>query len=103
MTKQEAIYYLEDFLGACDDDDRPDSHDEAIKMAIAALREPNWIPCSERLPEIGQTVLCQCRANIMELLKLDSEMDWYKYAEHVYMNGFVIAWMPLPEPYEADT
>ena len=63
MTKEEAIYYLEDFLGACDDDDRPDSHDEAIKMAIAALREPKWIPCSERLPQTGTNVLVSYKDN----------------------------------------
>lgn len=59
-----------------------------------------WIPVSERLPKVGQTVICQCRADILKLLKLDSGGDWYQDAEHAYMNGFVIAWMPLPEPYK---
>ena len=67
-------------------------------MAIEALRQPEqqWIPVSERLPKVGQTVICQCRADILKLLKLDSGGDWYQDAEHAYMNGFVIAWMPLP-------
>ena len=26
--------------------------------------------------------------------------DWYQDANHCYMGGFVIAWMPMPEPYQ---
>ena len=26
--------------------------------------EPQWIPCSDRLPKQGQEVICQCRARI---------------------------------------
>lgn len=59
-----------------------------------------WIPCSEQLPRQGQEVICQCRANMIRVLKLDAYGDWYQDAEHCYMSGFVIAWMPLPEPYE---
>lgn len=59
-----------------------------------------WIPCSERLPKQGQEVICQCRARIIKVLKLDANGDWYQDADHCYMSGFVIAWMPLPEPYE---
>lgn len=64
--------------------------------------EQRWIPVTERMPEVGQTVICQCRADIMELLKLDSCGDWFKDAEHVYMSGFVLAWMPLPEPWKGE-
>ena len=57
-----------------------------------------WIPCRERLPELGERVLCQCRANIYEVLKLTVD-GWYYDQNHCYMESFVIAWMPLPEPY----
>ena len=62
-----------------------------------------WIPVSEELPEQGQEVICQCRANMIKVLKLDADFDWYQDADHCYMNGFVIAWMPLPEPYKAES
>ena len=62
--------------------------------------EPQWIPCSDRLPKQGQEVICQCRARIIKVLKLDANGDWYQDADHCYMSGFVIAWMPLPDPYE---
>lgn len=60
----------------------------------------SWIPCSEKLPKQGQEVICQCRASIIKVLKLDANGDWYQDADHCYMGGFVIAWMPLPEPYK---
>ena len=63
--------------------------------------EPHWIPCSERLPEVRQWVLCQCRAGIMDVLRLTEDGSWYKgYPNAEYMGGFVVAWMPMPKPYE---
>ena len=63
--------------------------------------EPQWIPVSERLPEVRQWVLCQCRAGIMDVLRLTADGSWDKNYPHTeYMSGFVVAWMPLPKPYE---
>ena len=76
----------------------------AVEDAPTINPQPHWIPCSERLPKQGQEVICQCRASIIKVLKLDANGDWYQDANHCYMGGFVIAWMPLPSPYreEAD-
>ena len=61
--------------------------------------EPQLIPCSERMPNVRQNVLCQCRGGIMDVLRLTQDGRWEKvYPSKVYMNGFVVAWMPLPEP-----
>lgn len=60
-----------------------------------------WIPVSERLPEIRQHVLCQCRGNNYSVLRLNQDSGWECIYPHTtYMQSFVIAWMPLPEPYE---
>lgn len=65
--------------------------------------EPHWIPREEKLPEIGEEVLCQCRANIMEVLCLDKYGFWENPSSfRHYLNSFVIAWMPLPRPYEGE-
>lgn len=61
-----------------------------------------WIPVSERLPELGEKVLCQCQAGIYEVLKLTVN-GWYFDIDHCYMESFVIAWMPLPEPFKAES
>lgn len=80
----------------------------AMKKVIklpSAQPEPRWIPCSERLPEKGFTVLVTRLTNdnitYIELASLQddcwmSNCDEYdKPTDHK-----VIAWMPLPEPYK---
>ena len=67
----------------------------------SAQPEQRWIPCSERLPEVRQWVLCQCRANIIYVLRLTKDKDWEMLYPHAtYLSGFVLAWQPLPEPYK---
>jgi len=72
----------------------------AKKVADVA-EQTEWIPCNERLPGIRQWVLCQCRAGIMDVLRLTANGSWEKIYPHTeYMSGFVVAWMPLPEAYK---
>ena len=73
------------------------------EIATEALEErerneqPHWIPVLERLPEVGEWVLCYCRANIYEVLKMRTSGDWVHDVHHIYMHSFVTHWMPLPE------
>ena len=74
-----------------------------IKGIKALLSAQRWIPCSERLPKVREWVLCQCRAGIMDVLRLTEDGSWNKSYPHTeYMSGFVIAWMPLPESWEGE-
>lgn len=74
-----------------------------IRECIDGMPSQNkWISVSERLPELGRIVLCQCRANIYEVLKLTVD-GWYYDQNHCYMENFVVAWMPLPKPYKAES
>ena len=72
---------------------------DEIEDLPSAQPEQRWIPCSERLPKIRQWVLCQCRAGIIDVLRLTDDGCWYRKSNEIYMSGFVLAWMPLPEPY----
>lgn len=65
------------------------------------MTEDKWIPVSERLPKVGEEVLCQCRANIFEVLAWTPH-GWYHDVMHCYMMEFVIAWQELPQPYELE-
>ena len=59
-----------------------------------------WIPCSERLPELGQKCICTVNkakftdakndvvASIYKDIYVDKWKDWY------------LAWQPLPAPYQ---
>lgn len=70
-------------------------------------KENGWIPCNERLPEIGQKILCQSKNRSGEIF-VGIYRDKGKYKDSPYFdwkqNGFpsVISWMPLPEPYKED-
>ena len=77
---------------------------DAMEMAIKALeREPKWIPVSERLPEEGKDVLTQA------IFKDDIKMCVSSRVDYNYWTGWrtryinIVAWMPLPEPYKAES
>lgn len=61
-----------------------------------------WIPVEERLPEIQQDVLVTIkRRNISycDLAFLDDNGRWLMSRRIGYIEGNVLAWQPLPEPY----
>ena len=59
-----------------------------------------WIPCSERLPSVGEDVLF-CDAEWAEEGCLRADGDWWQFRWSTVMpREKVIAWMPLPEPYK---
>lgn len=61
-----------------------------------------WIPCSERLPKKDDIYLVTMRiwenkdeGPVVNCLRYDlDDEDW-----ECYDWGWVLAWMPLPEPY----
>lgn len=70
----------------------------------------NWIPCSERLPKEGQTVLITVNNKkriVHEAIyngknKLNHAV-WHspwEYDFRTYWGEEILAWMPLPEPYQ---
>lgn len=89
----------------------------AVRKAFKALAEPHWIPCTpETMPEDGERVLCthlggidpnrQVIEHIYQGGKftLGWEMDMNPSSPTFMQRymGKVIAWTPLPEPYQPD-
>ena len=82
-----------------------------IEAIPSAQPKPQWIPCSERLPEEKQDVLLLMPHNMVvgfwEDVLSDGGRTWYANSGDGYftdmdvLNGYddPIAWMPLPEPY----
>ena len=96
-----------------------------VNRARTIEPEPQWIPCSERLPEDDGDYLILCRTlskykpyvydvasfanDLYQIDKYDfcdmkGQKGWF-YNDSVY--GFceyygVYAWMPLPEPYQEE-
>lgn len=64
---------------------------EACRMGLEALKRQRWIPCSERLPEVGVEVLVYSES--------DGEAVDY-YGGEFFRWPDVTHWMPLPEPPE---
>ena len=109
ISRQTAIDYFVTNVGFHDEDGYPIEDECELREIWTGYfdgipsAELHWIPCSERIPEVRQWVLCQCRAGIMDVLRLTEDGSWYKgYPNAEYMGGFVVAWMPLPNPYKGD-
>ena len=69
---------------------------DAIEMGIHALKETQWIPCSERLPENAINVIAQFSSGTVTELRYAGNGIFEGIYE--YSTKVIIAWMPLPEP-----
>ena len=94
---------------------------DACKGAIELLEQTRWIPVSERLPDYGVAVLTydgscySVEKRIPTIRDDDGEPisgEWWVSDDYDESNseyypnlrdGACIAWMPLPEPYEAES
>jgi len=62
-----------------------------------------WIPVSERLPETDTDVLVTNGIG-MYLGWIDAtDKGWRVDSESEYFANDIVAWMPLPEPYKAES
>lgn len=60
-------------------------------------RASGWIPCSERMPEIGITILILFENQIKVSRLEKSKLGFLMNGEFIGKN-LVTHWMPLPEP-----
>lgn len=71
--------------------------EEAINTINRLPSESSWIPCSERLPEVGDLVMIAIANGDIDLAMLDKDKvgfsngDWYNARN-------VTHWMPLQQP-----
>ena len=101
MTKQEIIDYMyENHVQG----------DFKIEEMAEDLAQPQWIPCSERLPsdheryflteEVHYTTGRIIRRVLMAFYD-DENDEWYEeMGEDVEVVSYPLAWMPLPEPWK---
>lgn len=73
---------------------------EWTETIIQESKEPQWIPCSERMPEKCGLYLVSGgdKVWICELAQMMTVFGWVNNVA----NPRVTAWMPLPEPYKGD-
>lgn len=76
-----------------------DPVNEACRMGMEALERTRWIPCSDRLPEIGVTVLTLDKYKHVKSRVRKSYVDGtpYFYPDGLEPNRHITHWQPLPE------
>lgn len=84
--------------------ERKERRKRAIEAALIALEETRWIPVSEKLPEKNGNYLVTVEANDGTASIKFQMVDHYgpKWL-HDEKTRKVIAWMPLPESYNAES
>ena len=106
MTNAEAIEMIQNDI-KLHHDYLSGKYRKALKKAIKALEAQEWILCSERLPKYEEEVIVSVRDDSGDSTLDYSSCGWYACAGDFWVvdnepNPYVIAWMPLPEPYRAE-
>lgn len=120
MTVKDALFELNFALGEIYDqvfyDDKPYEFDkdeyEALDMAVEALKQNRWIPCSEKLPkQNGVYIVTRAVSdgfeyhNITDACYFDGSNVWHDDTRVNHGREYladVIAWMPKPKPWKGD-
>ena len=102
MTREEEairrldVYSSTNGSGLCTDK----QHNEAKQIAIEALEQTRWIPVSERLPEEDDFYLVTAKVGnelIIDISEYTPKTDFWDIPHEI------VAWMPLPKPYKAES
>lgn len=73
--------------------------DGEITIQLEPKSAQQWIPCSERLPETQEDVLCDDDGWVTIGYYTDEEVGWHdKHCYRIYPT----AWMPLPKPWKGE-
>lgn len=74
---------------------------DTIAALDEKLAEREWIPCSDRLPKTGDSVLVTYSDREVGIIWSARPKAWVTYIES---NNLIypIAWTPLPKPYRED-
>ena len=113
MTREEAIKRIQEHMIVHEKKEpRAIYITKALQMAINALEQTKWIPCTERLPEPKRLVLCYITTGATKTYFLafwnDIQNDWEEGIGGCRLLendlGYeVIAWMPLPTSYQTES
>ena len=72
---------------------------DLVKEQSSGAANDGWIPCSERLPELETEVLVCNKFGVITTASLSKpDINWED--GDGYMLLYIIAWQPLPSPYQ---
>lgn len=96
-------------MGFLADEIKDKSTDDFIALCEEESEETKWIPCSERSPKEEKKTYwictndgyqCECRWTNVNPFWTDLTTNWHWHIADVPQYSKVVAWMPLPKPYE---
>ena len=76
----------------------------AYECIVKGTPLPRWIPVNERLPEhSGNYLISIADSNYVSGQAFKT--SWFYPSDHrwSFKNANILAWMPLPEPYKAES
>ena len=112
MTLDEAnmtIDYLKEMQGGYIEGEGYERHPlpewYALDKAIEAIEQTRWISVSDRLPEKGgdYLVTIKWKGSYSGDVYTETNMAVYREKEEEWDCAGIVAWMPLPEPYKAES
>jgi hypothetical protein len=118
VRRKAVLNTLERMDKVLDEDRTVDSYKELLKECYKVLpsvtpQDPNWIKCSEHLPNFDVDVLATTKeyGDVVKVTRWrtilkDCGWEWVLVDDtegNVYNSDEIIAWMPLPEPYKAES
>ena len=83
--------------------------EEEKDEALRRLNSTHWIPCSERLPDKEGRYICTVNSELHDVRDMFFKPNpWGNKDQNIWIltdgcyafNWFVLAWMPLPDPYK---
>ena len=103
MNEQHTVDHDRDWIIGCIEHDgfiKTDRFDKANQIILDALQ--GWIPVSEKPPETGDSILVTYSDGEVGIVWSARPKVWGKY-EKANNLIFPVAWMPLPQPYKAES
>ena len=103
ISRKLAIELLENTIAMTKKEERRRNYCVELIKAMPSV-EPvrKWIPCSERLPEEGEVVLTQAKFKDDGKMAISARVDFNYWTGWGTREIDIVAWMPLPKPYEGD-
>lgn len=115
--KEKVLKWLPSDPCGIDEKEHPIETDIVVSLMMEIEEAPTvneWIPCSERLPEpdyVKKIIVTMKNrnknfstiANYKEVTIRGEKIRRWEWNDRVNFPWEVIAWMPLPEPYKAES
>ena len=79
--------------------------DKLVSEEVDTVPVPQWIPVTERLPRSNDTVIVSIRDDAGDTRFDYTSCGWVTTDGEYWIvgdeiNNYVVAWMPLPKPWE---